>query len=334
MGNIGYVITPSDFTQEPIELSQKDTEKYEQYVSEELAKYIDTIQFGLSFFGIMAQINEENKNQIDFYDENNNLLHSKIINAPKNKTELIEGLLKAQFSAKFRTNLGEFSWKSEPINEGENSENYYFNLNCGDYSKSIVICRRDGKISSIEAQINGKEDFNIKKLSVSNINGEMINFELDDVFGSKGNHEEGKVRKLYYNKSKYNNDIYACISEAYAHEKNTSLESSHTSWDGEEKDRIITWNNNDRKEFIVPSIKMLDYITKILSHPRSKEIITYLEGEIEKEFPGMIDFINSNFNAYNKIKGLTYETDPEFEELHNSVILPECDLPVTRANLY
>ena len=86
----GIVLTPNDFTQDPIEFSQKETEEYEQYVSEELAKFIDTIQFGLSFFGIKAFINKNHKNQIDFYDSNNNLLHSQKIETPKNKIELIQ----------------------------------------------------------------------------------------------------------------------------------------------------------------------------------------------------------------------------------------------------
>ena len=331
MKNTMFVITPSDFTQDPIEFSGKITEEYEQYVSEELAKFIDTIQFGLSFFGIKANINEKNKNQIDFYDSTNFLLHSEKIETPKTKTELIKCLLKCQFCASFRTDLGKFSWKSESINEDENSENYYFDLNCGDYSKNISICRRNGKISSIDAQIYGQEDFNIKKLSVSNIKGEWVDFELDDVFGPKGNHESGKVRRLTYDKSIFNRDISAHLSEKYGYKKAASFASSHTSWDREEKDRITIWKNNDKKEFIVSSITMIDYINKILSHPRSKETISYLEEEIERAFPGMISFIKANFDVYNKITGLTYEKDEKFEELINGMIIPKCDFPTKKS---
>ena len=325
MEKTGYVLTPSDFTYEKVEFSQKEYEEYEQYISEELSIFIDTIQFGLSFFGIKAFINEQYKNQIDFYDSNNKLLHSKRIETPKNKIELIMCLLKAQFNAKFRTDLGEFSWKSEPINDDEKSSNYYFNLDCGDYVKSLFIYKRNGKILGIDAKINGQKDFNIKELSISNIKGESIDFKLDDVFGPKGNHEDGKVRCLNYNKSIFNKDISAHIKEEYAREKRMSLDSSHTSWDREEKDRITIWENNNIKDFEVSSIKMIDYINKILSHPRSKEIISYLEEEIEREFPGMISYIQSKFNVYNLITELTYEKDQEFEEFINEIIIPECD---------
>ena len=325
MKKTGFIITPFDFTEEPIEFSQKEAKEYKQYVSEELLEFIDTIKFGLSFFNIKAFINDKHKNQIDIYDSNNKLLHSKRIEAPKNRTELIECLLKAQFNAKFRTNIGELSWKSEPINEGKRSENHYIHLNCNNYSKSISIYKRNGKILEIEAKIYGQKDFNIKKISVSKMQGEWVNFELDDVFGPNGNHKEGKVRRLTYDNSISNWDISAHIKEEYAHEKRMSLDSSHTSWDGKEKDRITIWENNNRKTFEVSNTKMKDYINKILSHPRSKEIISYLEEEIEREFPGMINYIKNNFDVYNKITGLTYNKGQEFEELINGLFIPECD---------
>ncbi len=321
----GYIITPSDLTEEPIELSQKVIEKYEQYVSEELFKFIDIIQFGLSFFDIKAYINENNKNQIDFYDSNNNLLCSKKIEAPKTKTEYVTCLLKAQFSERFRTDIGELFMKSEPIDE--DSENYYFDLICGDYSKSLFIARRNGEISSIDVAIYGQKDFNIKKISVSKMDREWVCFELDDVFGPNGNHEVGKARKLNYHESKSNMDIYASIIEKYAHKKSkfVYLDSSHTSMNEKGKNKITIWENNNREEFEIPSVTMLDYISKFLSHPRSKETISYVEGEMEREFTGMISFIKNNFDVYNKITGLTYEEDPKFEELINGIILPECD---------
>ena len=294
MGETGFVITPADFTQEPIEFSQKETLEYEQYVVEELSKFIDTIQFGLSFFDIKAFINEKHRNQIDFYDSNNKLLHSKRIETPKNKTELLMCLFKAQFAAEFRTDLGEFFWKSESTDD--NSESYYFNLNCGDYSKGIDICRKNGKIWNIDAKIYGQKDFNLKELSISNANSEWLEVKLDDVFGSKGNHKDGKVRCLYYDKSTFNMNISASINEKYVYEKSASINSEHTSWDGEERDRIIIWKNNNRKEFEVSNATMIDYINKILSHPRSKEIISYMEEEMRREFPGIITFIKNNFD--------------------------------------
>ena len=75
---------------------------------------------------------------------------------------------------------------------------------------------------------------------------------------------------------------------------------------------------------------MLDYIQKILSHPRSKEIISYLEIEMEREFPGIMNYIKTNFNVYNEITELTYEENLVFENLYKSIILPECDLPVNK----
>lgn len=323
MGETMYVITPFDFTQEPVDFGQKEAKEYEQYVSKELAKFIGTIQLGSRFFDIKAVINEEHKNQIDFYDSNNKLLHSKRIETPKNKTELITCLLKAQFTTEFRTDLGEFCWKSEP--KDKNSENYYFNLNCGNYSKRIDICRRNGKIWNIQAKIYGQKDFNIKELSVSNTNGEWVDFKLDDVFGPKGNHEDGKVRHLHYDKSMFNKDISANIREQYAYKKEASINSSHTSWDSEEKDRITIWNNKKQFQFEVSNITMIDYINKILSHPRSKEIISYLEEEVEREFPGMIEFIKTNFDVYNNITELNYEKDQAFEGVINGIIIPECD---------
>ena len=319
------VITPSDFTDEPIELSQEAIEKYEQYASEKLASFIDTIQLGLSFLGIKANINENQKNRIDFYDCNNNLLHSDIIEAPKNKTEYIACLSNTQFSSKFKTNLGEVFWKGEPINEGKNSENYYFYLDCGDYSRDIFVARRNGKISSIEAKIYGQKDFNTKELEINNIKGQWLKFYLDDVFGPKGKHEDGKARCLRYSKSIFNSDISACMYEKYGNKKYTSIDSSHTSWDGNERDRITIWENDRVNTFEVSDIKVLDYISGILSYPRSKEIISYMEKEIEREFPGMMNFIKTNFEIYNQITGLNYDNDQEFKELYNGVILPECD---------
>ena len=58
---------------------------------------------------------------------------------------------------------------------------------------------------------------------------------------------------------------------------------------------------------------------------RSKETISYLEEEIEREFPGIMNYIKRNFDVYNKITGLTYEKDQEFEELINGIIIPECN---------
>ena len=329
-GNL-CVITPSDFTYEPIEFSENEKKEYMQYVSEELDKFIETIQFGLSFFDIKASINEDHKNQIDFYDSNNNLLCSKKIECPKNKVEYITVLMKAQFSGEFQTDSGKICWGSEPIYaEGENSENYYFNLNLDDYSKKLFICRRNGKIVDIKPQIYGQKDFNIKKLDVSELKGKWVDFQLDDVFGSEGNHVDGIVRHLAFNKSIFNNDVSARVKEGYAYKKANSLDSSHTSWDRIERDRITIWQDKKRKEINVSNADMLDYIQKILSHPRSKEIISYLEIEMEREFPGIMNYIKTNFNIYNEITGLTYEEDLDFENLYKSIILPECDLPVNK----
>ena len=115
------------------------------------------------------------------------------------------------------------------------------------------------------------------------------------------------------------------MREQHGKKRKTSLDSGHTYYEGREEDRITIWENNDLKHYEVPNFKIIDYISKILSHPRSKETISYLEEEIEREFPGIMNYIKRNFDVYNKITGLTYEKDQEFEELINGIIIPECN---------
>ena len=326
-----YVITPNDLTNEPIDIPEEEAIKYIESISEELASFISTIQFGLNFFGVQARIDENHKNQINYYDSNNKLLRSMKIQPPKVKRELLDIYAKKQFNDKFNADFGNIRWNINIIDsEGENSENYYFNLDCENHSKTIRIYRRQGKIVGIEAQINGQKDFNIKNLEVSEIKGERINIELDNVFGPDGDHENGIVRRIVYSKSSLDKDIsiYVHIGEDYAHKNSRLLYASYTCSGGIESDNITLWNNQERTtERLSDYDDPINNIDKILSHPRSKETISYLEKEIDREFPGMMHFIKTNLSVYNKITGLSYEQDPHFEELINSTILTECDFP-------
>lgn len=320
------IITPADLTDEPINIDKETADIYEKtIVSKTLASNIDVINLGLSFFDLKAKINDIYKNQLDFYNNDDVLLYQKRIEVPKTKIDYVLACSGVQYQTEFKIGDSTFNWYTSLANEKgiEHTCLYLYN---GNYTKALDITRKNKKIVGIDVSIQNQEDFINKALSVHQLDGDWLDFKLDDLFGSKGNSKNRIVRHLRYI-NWLNGEKSAYVKENKNHEKTKSLDMDSSYSNFKRQNRLISWINNNRTEKNISSYqKMLYFNNQIMSHPRSKEIISYLESAIEKEFPGLMKYIKKTFPIYSEITNIRYEEDKTFDRIYrNSVIVPECD---------
>lgn len=313
-----------------MEYDLNERDNYEKYIAERLLRYIDIIKCGISFFDVHAEIDDKYKNQVNFFDKDNKLISSQRFELPTDFEERNNALINASVGVLY------FSFKTKEgylINiksSGKDNEydSHQLQINYGPYTKHIELYRKENRLTALIAYITGQKDFGEKFLEIyDEDNFQILEFKLNNAYGPyRSNYYENGVQRdvrYYYqydSPTKYNIDII--YSETFGGVN--SLDPKYVqmgvtcSLNGNE--------GNTRSNATLSWAKINSYLNKaksIIAHPRSKETIKYLENDLEREFPGIIDFINKNYELYKIMTNLDYLED---EELKDTEFIPMCNL--------
>ena len=303
------------------ELSRGYTEEEKQLIAEnkikitnELNNYNEIINIGLGFFGIHAELNNDIENTMDFYDNENNLLLSK-------NFEDTDGIVgwDAIFNQRLRTEFKDtFCNRITYLVDGNR---HIFLLSGPEeqkYGYRVEITKTDNNTySKIEIRTTDAfADYVIKSIEISD--SDLI-VELNNQFGPYGNYEDGEKRYLWYKNSKISgkNLLFMTEDEWYDKGHNLTGDSKDIQIDGK-----VVINGLDNEQFYILS-------TQIASHPRNKELILYTLDEINKQLPGIKEFVINNFPLYNFIVNHEYQSNSITDAIVDATIHEKCNLKGT-----
>lgn len=277
-------------------------------ITQELNEYNEIINTGLGFFGVHAFISDKTENQLDFYDDNNDLLFTK-------KFEDTDGIV--GWDAIFNQRLScEFTDKFQhKINYLVDGNRHIFLLSStGDkhYGYRVEITKDNDKNNYSHILVSTQDknaDYVIKRIEISD---KDLKVELNNQFGPYGNYEDGEKRYLWY---KTSGDFLSMVEDEW-HDKGHYLYGDGSSVKIDNK-KIIS--GLTKQQFLMLS-------TSIVQHPRNKELVLYAVEELEKQLPGIKEFICNNFPLYNFIVESEYEQDFITESIIKATIHEKCNL--------
>lgn len=278
-------------------------------ITEELNEYYKIINTGLGFFRIHAIINTDNVNQLDFYDNKDNFLFSRKF-ADTDGIVGLEGILNQRLFCEFKDR---FENKITYLVDGKR---HLFLLSSPEdkrYGYKIEITRDNNKEHYSRIQIcigDANSNYVFKKIEV---NDESLQIELNNQFGPYGNHVDGEKRLIWY-RPLHDPLLYVIEDEWYQKGHCLRGSCSEVKLDGETLIGRLT-----REQFYKLS-------TNIVLHSRNKELILYTIEEMEKQLPGIKEFIYNNSVLYNFIINAEYQSDPITDELVQATIHEKCNL--------
>lgn len=282
----------------------------------ELEQYVNIINVGLGFFGIHVCLSDTMENQINFYNSDNELLFSKVFEDTDGIVG-IEGILNQRLRSEFQDLSG------NTITYFFDGDKHIFILSPPEeemfhYRIEITFDKNMDKYTNIAVSAtNAKADYVIKKFEINDYD---LIAELNNQFGSYGNYEDGVKRFLWYRDNRRIRDRTLFMSEDEWYEKGHLLcgDEGGIKVDG---NSLISGLNY--KEFHVIA-------TQVARHPRNRELILYTLDEIDKQLPGLKDFIVNHFSLYHYIMATEYQVHPLTDWLVQSAIHEKCDLSKKR----
>ena len=289
-------------------------EEYLDQVSTLLKNNIEAINVGLGFFGIHAIINDDNHTQLDFYDKTNALLYSRDYCDDDNMYMCFSWMFDSKLGFKF--------------NDFQKNEVSYSLLN-ENYHVFVFISPEEDRVCRIEIQ---KDDNKFSRFMIRIIdkNGNCKNEEfwcssnylkvrLDNVFGFYGD-RNGIERVLFYS-TDCNNSEVSMIEKI-------NQKGNYLYGDGFDdsirlvlpiSDKPFRYDNCSKEQYE-------RFCTSVVTHPRNKELLLFMMNELERQFPGIRDFILQNFPIFERVMNKEYEADDFAEELIEKAINPEVSL--------
>ena len=280
-------------------------------ITKELKYYNSIINIGLGFYGIHAIITTENENKIDFYDQDNNLLHSRIFEDTDGIIG-IEAMLDQRLKCEFKDTFG------NTIMYLVDDKRHIFLLSAPEgqkygYRVEITMGNDNNYERICIKTTNANDDYVIKNI---NIDSGDLHVELDNQFGPYGNYVDGERRHFWYKDTKISGTCLLFMTE-----DEWRLKGHHLIGDA---DGIKI----DNKEVVSGLTNEQFYLlsTQIARHPRNKEMIVYALEEIDKQLPGIKDFVSNHFPLYNFI--VNYEDQPNIivDAIIQATIHPKCNL--------
>ena len=265
---------------------------------------INVLNTGLGFFEIHAVINEK---QLEFYDKNNNLLHTEELNKLEN--------ISIDFNDKFNNSIS-YSYSVG----GENScDRHVFIYNRDeDNNYKIEFYSKDDKSKSIEIRLNNrKEEFINKRFDIGK---DFIDVEINSIHGHRGNNVDSIERRLWYTTPTHYPYPLLFMTEATWLNGGNFLTGN---------DKGIEVSKSNFYETIITPLtdkRFEELSTLIACHPRNKELIEFVINKIGNDLPILKDFIVNNFSIYSHIMDKKYEKNTLVDLLVDSTINDKCDI--------
>ena len=302
-------IEKQGYTPEELKLIAENKSK----ITQELKQYIEIIKTGFKFLGTNVNLNKEKLNQLDFFDNENKFIFSKKFKDTDGILG-IDGILKQRLRTEFMDCFG------NEITYVCDGDRHVFLLssktnNCG-YRVEITqpVNQKPSRIMILTTDANS--NYIIKKFEIDNYE---LCVELNNQFGPYGNYEDGEKRYLWYRNSKLskgqNNLLYMIEDEWYEKGHQLISDGYEITIDGK---KIVSGLTH--KQFYVLS-------TLIACHPRNRELIIYTMDEIDKQLPGVKQYVSDNFILYNVLSNEnSYESNPIVEYIIQSTIHEKCNI--------
>ena len=302
-------IEKKSYTPEELKLIAENKSK----ITQELKQYIEIIKTGFKFLGINVNLNKEKINQLDFFDNENKLIFSKKFEDTDGILG-IDGILNQRLRTEFMDCFG------NEITYFCGGDRHIFLLSskandCG-YKVEITqpINQEPSRIMISTFDVNS--NYIIKTFEIDNCD---LQVELNNQFGPYGNYEDGEKRYLWYRNSKLskgqNNLLYMIEDEWYEKGHQLISDGYEITIDGK---KIVSGLTH--KQFYVLS-------TLIACHPRNRELIIYTMDEIDKQLPGVKQYVSDNFILYNVLSNEnSYEPIPIVESIIQSTIHEKCNI--------
>lgn len=292
------------YTKEEQELIRQNGER----ITEELNKYLSTINRGLGFFGIRAEIDEKTRNKLNFYDQDNNLLYERVF-LDTDGIIGVEGLLGQRLRCEFYdkdNNKIEYLYDNRHI--------FYLNApNDKKYGRRIELYGEEGNYQEIEiSSVDPDDEYTIKTLEV---NDEYLSLDLENAFGPYGNYVDGTTRKFTYH-SRLHRKPYFCHIETVWPHKGSYLYCDESGFKFFREEPIVNYDNRQQFDLLA---------TNLVAHPRNREALNYILDEFEKVLPGMREFFINNANLLKYLLEVEYIDDPVMDIIMNKAINHACD---------
>ncbi len=298
------------YTEEELRLIAENRIK----ITEELNQYIEIINTGLNFFGITAGLNAEIVNQLDFYDSENRHIYSKKFK----DTAGIKGLdwytherLRTKFKDTFDNKIEYCYYTNCPV-----GAQHIFNLSSKVHNSSYrvdIIISEDQKPSMIDIVTVNKSNI-IKRIQIDN---DRLRVELEKKYYKS--HENYARRSLCYcipTSSIDSDDFLLSMSEGSIGAHHILYVEPSAIKIGYEK---ICSNLTLKQSY--------DISTVIAHHPRNKELILFIMDELDKELPGIKQYVSDNFPLYKMLTDFDlYEPNIIVDAIIGAVTIEECDL--------
>lgn len=312
--------SPDELPKEERILSSEEKkllEKNRKLIGKELNEYISIINLGLGFFGIHAVINNDNVNQLDFYDKDNALLYSRQFDDSCGIRVLDFGVrLSTEFFDKYENRITYFLDESRDFRHGfilisPKSEKYGYKVELTYDIISAVLKRVEVRTES------ANDDYIIKNFLIDDYD---LRAELNNQFGQFGNYVDGERREIWYRTpdcNRYNPSFF--MIEDYL--SNRKYNYHH----------IVGGLNGfsiDKNNLTGPlSYIQFDNISiNIARHPRNKETIEFVIDELNNSLPGIKELIINNFPIYNDIMNGEYVSELIIDDMINKTIQEKCDI--------
>lgn len=278
-------------------------------ITEVLNKYNKIINIGLGFFGISAKINQENENQLDFYDKEGKLLFNRKF---EDTTGIVgwEAIFNQRLSCEFNDQDG------DKINYLVDRNRHIFMLSAYQekkYGYRVEITTDDNTENYSRLTIvvtDANADCIIKKLEIDE---KDLMVEVNNHFGSYGN--GGPMRLLWYRDTIASHDPLLFMTE-------------------EDGDYVGHNLIGDERGIRVDGNKFVDYLsrrefynlaTNIALHPRNRELILYTVEAIDEALHGVKNFITENFSLYRFLTEETYQPNPATDAIVEATIYDKCN---------
>lgn len=284
--------------------------KYKIRANSLIANIIDSINFGLCYFGVHASINPSNKYQIDFYDSDNNLLCS------------------ADQSKK----LFEF-WKDQdlyvriPLKDG-NIVRYRFYKELGGYNHLFKMKTDDQKERTIKLYIKNHRCTELEvsaitpERKIDGVNAFMSIRPYGYYVGVKSK-ENGVIRERSINYAEKNYiDQYSPNVSTYENIDFGSDTETNISKHLYISQKAFSINYQDYEIISESFQKKLPFAIAI--HPRNIELTKKAIEVLNENYPGIKGLIE-NMTICKKVMNVEYINNQIIEEIENKVINEHCD---------
>lgn len=302
-------ILKQGYTDEELELIAENKNK----ITEELNQYIEIIKTGFKFLGINVSLNTETVNQLDFYNGENKYISSKKFEDTDGIIG-IDGILTQRLRTEFIDNFGnEVTYLCD-------GDRHIFLLSSESHNNSYrveitqPINQKPSRITISTTDANS--NYIIKNIEIDSYD---LKVELNNQFGPFGNYEDGEKRHLWYRNSilsKGKNDLLFMDEDEWF-EKGHHLigNGSEITIDGRKVASGLT-----REQFYVLS-------TLIACHPRNRELILFTMDELDKQLPGVKQYVSDNFKLYNVLTNDdSYEANTAVDSIIEATIHEKCNI--------